>query len=384
MHRFVLNIAVFIFCFVGYANASLAQSFSFENSTTYLSEIVGHNSENEGENIHFIGWFLNTSSFKLNESHSLNIGLMLTHGGEPSANIVGDLQVFSNLEAGFLYGFNEVYYQYEKEDFWVKLGQVDINTDFILSESGLMYTHSSFGIDPGATLNMPAPTYPVTALSLSTQIPIHHHLKLKLGVFDGQFAQPKNDFLTIDWTLNKDEGLLFIIEPEFSLFDGRLIQKVGFYHHSGLFLDRAVTDNIQNQSPLKRGLSTLYTVSDLNLKTWANGKKLDLFLQTAWSEKRVSLISNYLGFGVKASNFIESLPQNEIGIAIASANVNSEGYNAQEWNNLASETVIEVTYKQQIKEWLNLQPYFQYIGMKEIGNKEKNPSILGFRMNWEF
>ena len=81
---------------------SVAQGLKFTNETAYLSEVLTHTSENEGQEAHFIGWLLNTTALTLGEKHSLNLGVMVTHGGYPSANIVGDLQTFSNLEAGTL------------------------------------------------------------------------------------------------------------------------------------------------------------------------------------------------------------------------------------------------------------------------------------------
>ena len=309
---------------------------------------------------------------------------MLTHGGEPSVNSVGDLQVFSNLEAGFLYGFNEVYYEFNKDDLWFKLGQVDINSDFAVTENGLLFTHSSFGIDPATTLNLPAPTYPVTGGSITGQVPISAYFKLRFGVFDGQFAIPKNDFLRIDWRLSKDEGMLYIIEPELNLFQNKLTQKLGFYYHSGLFLDRAYDGLVQNEMPMIRGLSTFYTVSDLELKRWNSDRALGLFVQTAWSQRNVSIVSNYLGIGLRATNLFDTWEDNQLGLAVAHANVNSDEYNSGEWSYLDTETVVEITFQQRIKQWLNLQPYLQFIYMSENRGEVTTPTIYGFRFNWRF
>ena len=365
---------------LSFSKSSFAQ-LELSNETTYLSEIVYHTSQTEVTGTNFIGWFLNVTSLTFIENHSLNVGLMLTHGGEPSANIVGDLQTFSNLEAGFLYGFNELFYQYEKNDFWLKLGQVDINSDFFVSENGLLYTHSSFGIDPTTTVNVPAPTYPVVGGSVTTQIPITKNIKVRAGVFDGQFANARNNFLPINWSTTSDEGILFVIEPQFNLFQGRLLQKAGVYHHSGLFVNREVLAPFADLAQ-KRGLTSFYSTTDLEMKRWNSSRSLHAFLQTTWSQRDVSIIHQYVGFGLRTENLISTDFKNEIGIALAFANVNSENYNASEWNNLAHETVIEITYKQHVNEWLSLQPYFHYMGMKEYQTAElKNPIAVAIRAN---
>ncbi|OEK01460.1 hypothetical protein BFP97_07970 [Roseivirga sp. 4D4] len=352
-----------------------AQSLEYTNETIYLSEVLAHTSENEGKDLHLIGWLLNTSNLSISEKHSLNLGLMLTHGGEPSANIVGDLQTFSNIEAGFLYGFYEMYYQYYTDDFWLKFGQQDLNTDFFVSENALLFTHSSFGIDPVATINMPAPTYPVVGAALTTGIRLNDKLDLKLGVFDGQFAVPRDNFLTVNWDLPNDQGLLYLVEPEFRLFRDRLIQKVGFFHHSGQFTNRET----QNTT---RGLSAFYLVSDL-LISKKDEKTVNLFFQFNSSTKVVSDLNYYYGLGLRLSNYIGK-KTNEIGLALGHARLNNEFLSVRSKYNLKSETIIEINYKQEISDWLSLQPYFHWIGMNQIIDNQKNPIIIALRAYIKF
>lgn len=354
---------------------SFAQNLKYSNETAYLSEILTHTSENEGQKTHFLGWFLNNSILELGEKHSLNLGLMLTHGGEPSADIVGDLQTFSNLEAGSLYGFYEMYYQYQTEGFWLKFGQQDLNTDFLVSENGLLFTHSSFGIDPVATIGMPAPTYPPTAAAITVGIDLSEQVKLKAGVFDGQFSALNGSFLTVNWNLNKDEGLLYIIEPEFKLFNNRLTQKVGFYHHSGQFVDRETLNS-------SNGQSAFYLVSDYKLMEKGE-KTANLFLQFNTSTKSVSDLNYYYGLGLRLTNYVSGKP-NEIGLALGHAKLNDDFVSVRNEFNLTSETVIELNYKQELLGWLSIQPYFQWIGMNEITNTQKNPVIIALRAYIEF
>lgn len=350
-------------------------TFKYSNETAYLVEGLTHTSPNPGADFHLLGWFLNNSTLEIGAHHSFNLGLMITHGGEPSANIVGDLQTFSNLEAGSLYGFYEMYYQYQTEGFWLKVGQQDINTDFLVSENGLLFTHSSFGIDPVATIGMPAPTYPPTAASVTASIDLNKQTKLKLGIFDGQFASLNGSFLTVNWSLNKDEGLLYIIEPEFKLFNNRLTQKIGFYHHSGLFMDRETLS-------LSRGQSAFYLVSDLQLS--AKGEKTaNLFFQFNTSTKSVSDLKYYYGLGLRLVNYLGSAP-NEIGLALGHARLNDEFISVRNEYDLSSETVIEFNYKKEVSGWLSLQPYFQWIGMNQINNTQRNPIILALRAYIEF
>lgn len=352
-----------------------AQDLQYKNETIYLTELVTHTSENEGQKIDLIGWFLNNSMLSLGEKHSLNLGLMLTHGGEPSADIVGDLQTFSNLEAGSLYGFFEMYYQYKMKGFWLKLGQQDLNTDFFVSENALLFTHSSFGIDPVATINMPAPTYPPTAVAFTTGIDLNQQIKLKLGIFDGQFARLNGNFLTINWNLNGAEGLLYLVEPEFELFKGRLTQKVGYFYHSGRFTNRETNGN-------ETGMSAFYLVSDLLLSEMED-KTTNLFFQFNTSTKSVSDVNYYYGLGLRLTNYVTGKP-NEIGFAIGHAALNNEFGSVRAEYNLKSETILELNYKQELSSLISLQPYLQWIGMDEIVKTQRNPLILALRAYIEF
>ncbi|GAB5527365.1 MAG: hypothetical protein Roseis2KO_52370 [Roseivirga sp.] len=362
---------IFLLLLITGNSISAQESIQFENKTDYLSELLTHTSPNEGADLHFIGWLLNSSTLTFDKRHSFHLGLMLTHGGEPSVNIIGDLQTFSNLEAGFLYGFNEVFYQYEHNDFWLKIGQQDINSDFAFTTNGLFYTHSSFGIDPLSTINMPAPTYPVTAFSVTSRFKLTPDIALQLGIFDGQFALPENNFLTIDWTMNKDEGLIYIIEPELSLLQGKWIQKVGFYYHSGLFTQKS-------DASITRGLSTFYLIGDIRLRAWEN-RSLDLFYQFSTSSSAVSDLDHYYGLGLKMTNPFNNGSGDELGIALGHASINTQFQSVRDAYDMSGETVVELTYKRRINPWLELQPYFQYIGFHNQQSSMSNPMVFALR-----
>lgn len=361
----------FLLLMIAVTSLQARRQVQLENETEYLSEILTHTAPDDDTDLHFIGWLINTSILNFDSRHSFNLTLMLTHGGEPSANIVGDLQTFSNLEAGFLYGFNELFYQYEHNDFRLKIGQQDINSDFMVTTNGLFYTHSSFGIDPLSTINMPAPTYPVTAFSISTRFKLKSSVFLQLGIFDGQFALPKNDFLTIDWSMSKNQGLIYVIEPEINLLKGRWTQKVGFYHHSGLFSKKS-------DGTMTRGLSTFYLTGDIQLKQWGE-KSLDMFYQFSTSTSAVSDLDYYYGAGLKITNPFGTDSENELGVALGHASTNTQFQSVRDFYGISGETAIELSYKTRINSWFEFQPYFQYISFNDLDNSRRHPMVFALR-----
>ena len=279
-----------------------------------------------------MAWLSNNTSIHFNQKHSFNLGLMLTQGGQPSVRDIGDLQTFSNLEAGFLYGFNEVYYQYEAEEVWLKIGQQDINTDFMFSDNGLLFAHSSFGIDPATTINLPAPTYPYAALSITTRLSLFKQIDLRLGIFDGQFAKERGSFLPIYWSLKKSEGLIYLIEPELTWLNQRAITKFGLLYHSGDFENKS-------SGRLEKGLVSFYSISDF--KFFSHGQKnYHLFYQVNSSSKSVIKIDFYLGLGLRLENPFHIKLNHEFGLAMAYAHINSDQPIVNNSFDIGSETVL--------------------------------------------
>ena len=95
----------------------------------------------------------------------VNIGN--THGGEPSKNLVGDIQGVSNIEAGNLTFMYELWFKQRFGNFEIGLGLQDLNVDFASSENGALFTNSSFGIHSSIADNVTSPIFPLTALGLN-------------------------------------------------------------------------------------------------------------------------------------------------------------------------------------------------------------------------
>jgi len=222
LKRLFLLTPFFLSCSLTHAQNELDSSdFKIKNSTAYIAEFFTTNSERQEYFFQPLGLIINSTAAQFKTHHNFRIDAMLSYGAEPTAHITRDLQTFSNIEAGFLFGFFQFCYQYAKNNFWLKVGHQDINSDFLIPDYGLSFSRSSFGIDPVATINMPAPTYPVSAMSVTSQIRFNNQYTLRLGVFDGQFEGPNGDFLGLKTRLDKDEGYLFWVENQLSIFQNR-------------------------------------------------------------------------------------------------------------------------------------------------------------------
>ncbi len=354
--------------FHAYGQTSLWKA---DTEIQYWSDLALYTTPERHTGLDYMGWLINSSSLSYKKTHSLHLGLMLTHGGEPSLKSVGDLQTFSNIEAGWLYGFYETYYQYNNDHLQLKIGQQDINTDFLVSENALLFAHSSAGIDPVTTLNMPAPTYPFTAIALTSRWTIKKALSIRTGIFDGQFGAARKNFITIDWKISGDKGLLYIVEPEIHLLHDRVILKPGTYYHSGNFISK-------KDNSIRRGLWGYYLVSDITLFQ-KEEKSIGLFTQYSISRPELSDLQYYAGTGLRIVQPFKWDRAHELGIFIGYTRLFSQWSETAEKYDIISETAIELSGQLSITPWLKLQPYFQLILRNDIHPEKPEPLIAALR-----
>ena len=98
---------------------------------------------------------LQTENLDLWENGIFRVHIQNTYGQQPSSQLVGDIQVFSNIEnknCSYLYQF---YYQHQWKNMSLLIGKQDLNERFFVSEPAGHFINSSFGIMPVASLNTP-------------------------------------------------------------------------------------------------------------------------------------------------------------------------------------------------------------------------------------
>jgi Carbohydrate-selective porin, OprB family len=345
------------------------------NEFSYSGEVLVHTTPFGVAHLATLGWLQNISHFTYGERHSFHIGLSFTHDNEPSATKTGDLQTFSNLEAGLKYGFGEIFYEYRAPKFNIQFGQQDINSEFLATENGGLFSSSSFGIDPVMTINVDMPTFPFTAMSLTSEIMLGKKTVLRAGLYNGSFPM-KDHYLAKSWSFDRDKGIIFIIEPEFHLFKDKVVTKFGAYHHSGLFQEIESTNMI-------RGLWGIYSVTDFRLYQ-KEGKSFNFFYQFNTSTRNISDVDFYFGTGFRAINLIGINKENELGLAVAHASINAQYQEVVDEYNVESESLIELNWLIKFSDHIALQPYTQLIIRKDTGNETHTPFVFSIRANFIF
>ena len=319
-------------------------SGGIKTGTTYL----GLANMKLGFDTEKVGWWKGGQAF-------INAGN--THGGQPSATLVGDFQGVSNIEAGNLTFMYELWYKQSIGKMNITLGLQDLNANFAVSEYGGLFTNSSFGIHSSIADNIPTPIFPLTALGVNFQYSPSDAFTFQLAAFDGTPDDFENNPNNLNWRLNQDDGFLLVGELQFNkslLANKNASYKLGVYYHQH-------NDTI-NQEQQNDGF---YFVGDQQLTN-----KLAIFSQIGISPKKFNTNNRYLSLGLNYKDIFNNRPDDLFGLAVNYAGIDG--------NIVGSETAVEMTYHYQLCQNIYLRPDLQYvINPSGTVNKLKN-ALVGF------
>lgn len=329
-----------------------------------------------------LGFNINTEQFNLWENGNFYLHIQNTYGQTPTENLVGDIQVFSNIENGTYTYLYQFWYKHQKENFSFIAGKHDMNEEFFTSELAGEYINSSFGIMPTASLNVPVSIFPYTTLGFVGNYKINETFEAKGGIYNGIPGEITHSNFGTDLNLKKQNGLFYVGELHLhDIFQNNPgTYKVGLFHHSGKF------DNVLNTEKEKKGLSGFYFIADQMIFTTdkSNDRGLGTMLQAGYSPNKNSINDYYLAYGLNYSGIFQKNQNDMLGIAIAHASMNNSSITQEESGYASCETAFEMIYKLQIFNNLSIQPNIQYIlhpGMK----KTRENALVGLlRLQWNY
>lgn len=320
-------------------------------------------------NMDDLGWWKGGEFF----FHGLN-----SHGLSPSQDIVGDLQVTSNIEAGDYVGFYEFYYAHTFNNLSFLIGQHDLNSEFVGTEYGGTFINSSFGIAPSMSLNIPVSIYPLAALAFISKYQTPKGHAFKLGVYDGDPGDPESNRYNMQPNISTDEGLLVIGEYERSYLMNNLPEnyKLGVYYHTNSFID------YQDTLESIRGNYGVYGISDFVLWSGFNHPDtyLGLFVQGGWSPSKINQVDYYIGGGIHLNGIFPQRYNDALGIAFAYAHM-SKYVRDMDANLDYGEVAYELTYKIHVFDHYSIQPNLQYIANPGANRSLKDALVATIRFN---
>jgi len=297
-----------------------------------------------------------------------------SHGGEPSANLIGDFQVVSNIEAGnhtFLY---ELWYKQTFANVEATIGLQDLNSEFAGSDVAGLFINSSFGIHSVISDNILAPIFPLTTPGITVCWKASEKICLKTAIYKGCAIDFDANQYNIKWSLNHLQGLLWVTESQFlwkDIQEKSNVFKTGVFFHQHCPESDVVNSETGNKLTYDYGF---YLVGDHQLSNREN-HGLSVFYQLGVSPRNDNFA--YAGAGCAYTGLLSAKGSDVLGLAFA------RGFLTDDRGR--DETTFELTYKVQITDQIYLQPNMQYVvhpGGSDVALKNATVGLV--RLGLEF
>lgn len=298
-----------------------------------------------------------------------------THGATPSADLVGDMQVLSNIDNGNFTYLYQLWYRQTVGPLSVTIGRHDLNSEFLASDYGGEYLNSSFGIMGLVPINMPVSIFPKTGLGLIASYKIKDKFNIKSAVYDGDPLDLGRDRYGLDFRISSTESFLSITEFEFTNDSKKYpgTYKAGIVYHNGDII------NMADSSSTIKGNSAIYVLADQLLlkENETDDQGLGAMFQVGWTPKDRSINDLYLALRLNYYGLIPGRDDDVLGLAMAHASI-SNVFREIQPGTLGFETALELTYKYNLSDIITIQPDFQYIINPGAGISESlNNAFVG-------
>ncbi|MCW3477273.1 carbohydrate porin [Limobrevibacterium gyesilva] len=326
-------------------------------------------------------------------------------GTGPSAQLVGNLQTVSGIEATRSIRLYDLWYEQALADgrLSVRIGQMGADEEFIVSTYGAVFLNSSFGFPALAAVDLPSggPAYPLATPGVRVKFRPTDALTVLAAVFNGNPAgagagdpQARDASGT---ALRVGDGALAFFEAQYALNQGEGAEglpgtyRVGAWYNSLSFpSQRSASNGVSLASPgsngIPRGLHgnySLYAVADQMVwrKPGTKDEGIGLFARVMGAPGDRNLSDFYVNGGATWKGAIPGRADDTIGLGVAYLRIGGAARGLDQDTALFSgapfpvrsnETVIEATYQMQLAGWWQLQPDVQYV--MRPGGKVPNPN----------
>ena len=301
--------------------------------------------------------------------------LMLLHGTSFSRRLAGDGQVVSNIDAPSAVRPIEIWASLElARGNRLKLGAIDLNSEFDVQAVGRHFINSSHGIGPDFSQsgrNGPS-IFPITSLGAVVEHAGDDH-ELRFGIFDalpGASSDPGRFVLRAPGK----HGALLVGETQLN-FAENARARLGAWHYSKSF------ERLDPGNPGRARSSGLYLMAEGRLLE-TDGRALDGWVRLGTATDETNPISASLGTGLTLGN-----DDQKIGLAISHARLGDPGaaqFRAEGLDPARAETAFELTYSAQATDQLKLQPNLQYVVSPGWSRDRRNALVMGLRVAFEW
>jgi len=285
------------------------------------------------------------------------------HGAEPSKRKIGDFQIADGFETNKVTKVYEFWYEHSFDlygtDLSMLIGLHDLNSEFNISEYGLLFIHSSFGFNNEISNNIPVSNFPVAAPGIRVKWEPTDNLYFMAEVSDGDPGK-NEDGLNLKLSSSKvsffELGYHFGDQEKSKTMPGTY--KIGGWYHSGKFDD--VRDTDENDDPRKHDDNYgLYFIADQMLIPGKGKRGLGAFFQIGGVPDDRNEVDFYVGGGLRYQGIIPTRENDILGLAVAHASISDDLRDVEKRDR--HETAVELTYRAKIFPWFAIQPGVQTI-----------------------
>jgi porin len=316
------------------------------------------------------------------------------HGRGPSGNLVGNLQLVSNIEAT---RDTKLYDLWLEQNLLsgrlnIRIGQEGANDEMMIVDDAAMFLNSSFGFPalPATDLPSGGPNYPMATPFARVKYHPSDAITLVGAVFNGDPAPPGSG----DPQLRDAGGTAFRLNDHALLFTELWYShnkaadatglpgtyKLGAWFHSGHFADeRFDNTGLSLANPASSGVPrdhrhdfAFYGIADQMVwrRSGTKDQGISLFLQVMGAPGDRNLSNLFIEAGLNWKAPFAGRDNDAFGLAVSyegigpaarafSSDVVFFSGSGMPYNR--SETVIEATYQYQMAPWWLLQPDAQYV-----------------------
>jgi porin len=321
------------------------------------------------------------------------VSALQIHGHGPTASLVGNQQILSNIEAT---PSTKLYQLWLEQQLFggrvnVRIGQEGAADEMMAVPSAALFLNASFGNPDLVAQDLPngGPNFPMAAPMVRTKVTLGDGFTFVNAIFDGDPAGPG----TGDPQLRDRSGTAFRLSDPALIFNELWFQrgqdgqsaalpgtyKIGVWTHAGHFNDMATgTDGLPLASPGGSGIPrafsgdyAAYVIADQMIwrKAGTKDQGISLFglIMAAPGDRNAE--SLYAEGGINWKGAFAGRADDVLGAAVAYARTSdslrrfgedSIALTGSGKHYAADETVFEATYLYQAAPWLGIQPSMQY------------------------
>lgn len=323
------------------------------------------------------------------------------HGNKSINNYAGSFAGVDNIETGASTGqFFQAWLQKNSADdsLSVLAGLYAVDSEFYVTDTSGLFLQPPYGMsaEMAPTGQNGPPVFPMGALAVRVKYASSGYYA-QGALTDGVPGNPNNAQGT-HIRLDKGDGSLVVVELGYSTSEeGKSFNKtaLGLWRYSARADDLTEVDALGN--PLRRRDQGFYVLAERTLRAEQNdpAQGLSGFVRLGTASKDIDrgLVDNaptvdWSGsLGLTYQGLFDGRDDDTAGIAVTTSHASSKYRDAQlALGNVfdSSETVVEITYRAQLRPWMSLQPMVQRIFNPNMDATLRDAWVAGMRLEVAF